>query len=379
MAGAWGDLDLSSSNPAEEEEGAGEEVVVSVEELLLWSTACLVMAGAEEGPARQQAELLLAADRRGHYSHGFNRWGSGLGKIFLSVLRLGIYCSDIQSGACVPGAAPRVVRETVAAALVDGAAGLGAVVGRFCMELAISKAKEAGVGWVTARNSNHFGIAGHYSAMAERAGLLGMACTNGTPWVAATRSKGQRLLSTNPIAFSAPGEEQDSGLCLDMATSAVAAGKIEVAAVRGEAIPEGWAVDGAGRHTADPKLALREGAGLPLGGREDTGGYKGFGLALMVEVLCGVMTGGPWGPEVRAWGATDGVLGGLSHFFLALDPGVCGEGFPGRLEAVLATVRSLEPEEESLPVLAPGDKERQRERMVRERGGVQYSRWGLLG
>jgi len=354
-AHSWGgDIDLVSAQVAE----AGENVAVGEEELLQWAVTCLEVAGAATNHAESQAKLLLAADRRGHYSHGFNR--------------LGVYVRDIQSGACLPNAHPTVVRETAAAAFVDGSAGLGAVVGQFSMQLAIQKARETGVGWVSAKNSNHFGIAGHYTVMAEEQGLVGLACTNGTPWVAATRSRGQRVLSTNPIAFSAPGET--SGMCLDMATSAVAAGKIEVAAVRGEEIPTGWAVDGEGRDTNDPRQALREGAGLPLGGAEETGGYKGFGLALMVEVLCGVMTGGTWGPGVRAWGATDGEVGGLSHFFLALDPAVCGPGFPGRLEQVLNTVRQLEAQEEGLPVLAPGDKEREAEEEVARRGGIVYSR-----
>merc|ERR550534_732646 len=124
----------------------------------------------------------MAADRRGHYSHGFKR--------------LGGYVRDIQSKACFPNAQPTVVRETVSAALVDGNAGFGAVVGQFSMELAMKKAKETGVGWVTARNSNHFGIAGYYTAMAEKQGLVGLACTNGTPWVAASEFSRQiQLLS----------------------------------------------------------------------------------------------------------------------------------------------------------------------------------------
>jgi len=354
-AHTWGgDIDLDSVQVAE----AGENLVVGEEDLLRWSVTCLEIAGASTNHAESQTKLLLAADRRGHYSHGFNR--------------LGVYVRDIQSGACFPNAQPTVVRETPAAAFVDGNAGLGAVVGQFSMQLAIEKARETGVGWVTAKNSNHFGIAGHYTAMAEKQGFLGLAMTNGTPWVAATRSRGQRVLSTNPIAFSAPGKT--TGMCLDMATSAVAAGKIEVAAVRGEKIPTGWAVNGEGKNTHDPREALKEGAGLPLGGTEETSGYKGFGLALMVEVLCGVMTGGTWGPNVRAWGATDGEVGGLSHCFLALDPAVCAPGFPGRLQQVLDTVRQLEAAEEGLPVLAPGDKEREAEEGVAKRGGIVYSR-----
>ena len=178
------------------------------------------------------------------------------------------------SGACRPNLPPVILNETVAAGFVDGQDGLGGVVSQFCMELAIRKAKEAGIGWVTAKNSNHFGIAGHYSMMAQQEGLLGFSFTNGSPWVTATRSKGARVMSTNPIAFTAAGQEGD-GLVLDMATACVAVGKLEVAAVRGEEIPPSWAVDGGGRETRDPRTAMREGAGLPLGGAENTGGYKG--------------------------------------------------------------------------------------------------------
>ena len=275
------------------------------------------------------------------------------------------------SGIVKPNNDPKVVNESVAAALVDGRDGLGGVVAEFSMELAIQKAKTAGVGWVTAKNSNHYGIAGHYSMMAEREGLCGFSFTNGSPWVTATRSAGARVMSTNPISFTAPGQEGDS-MVLDMATATVAVGKLEVAAVNNEAIPSGWAVDGRGRVTNNPKTAMREGAGLPLGGQEETGGYKGYGLALMVEVLCGVMSGGTWGPNIRQWGKCD-KPGGLSHCFLALDPGVCGDGFKERMQELMRTFRGLNPAEDDKPVLVPGDPERTRERKVLESGGVRYT------
>ena len=255
---------------------------------------------------------------------------------------------------------------------MDGRDGLGGVVAQFSMELAIKKAKEVGVGWVTASNSNHFGIAGHYSMMAQREGLLGLSFTNGSPWVTATRSAGARVMSTNPISFTAPGEAGD-GLVLDMATATVAVGKLEVAAVRGEEIPDCWAVDGAGKVTTDPRTAMREGAGLPLGGSELTGGYKGYGLALMVETLCGVMAGGAWGPNIRQW-AESSSPGGLSHSFLALDPAVCGPNFSHHLQQLLNTFRQLSPAEPDLPVLVPGDPESSNEAAASEAGGIIYSR-----
>lgn len=336
--------------------GDEDEILVSEKEMVDWGISCLEAAGAHREHAAKQVKVLLSADRRGHYSHGFNR--------------LNLYVDDIKNGLCFPNSAPVVEKETLAAALVDGQDGLGAVIGEFCVDLAVEKARQCGVAWVTAKRSNHFGIAGHYSARAAEQGMVGMAFTNGSPWVTATRAKGSRVLSTNPLSLAAPGCEGD-GFLLDMATSAVAMGKLEVAQVRGEQIPEGWAVDGQGQMTRDPELAMREGAGLPLGGAESTGGYKGYGLAMMVEVLCGVMTGDTWGPNIRQWPNTEGKAD-LSHCFLVLDPTVCGQGFQTRIQEMLQTSRNLEPVCASKPVLAPGDPERQNEAQVEREGGIRY-------
>ena len=355
----WGGISVDAAEDNIEEVVDDDyEVLVSEEVLLDWAVNCLCKAGAEEGPARTQAKILLAADKRGHYSHGFNR--------------LDIYCNDIISGVCQPNNTPVVENDKLAAALVDGRDGLGGVVGEYAMNVAIEKAKLTGVGWVTAKNSNHFGIAGHYSMMAERQGLIGFSFTNGSSWVTATRSAGARVMSTNPIAFAAPGVEGDS-VVVDMATAAVAVGKIEIAAVTKQDLPHGWAVDGGGSVTTNPRTALREGAGLPLGGLEETGGYKGYGLAMMIEILCGVMSGGTWGPNIRPWGNTD-QPGNLSHCFIVLDPAVCGTQFQARLQSMVDMFRNLEPSNPSKPVLVPGDPERNNEKMVKDNGGVKYSK-----
>ena len=219
----WGGISVDADEDPTNTSVEDYEVLVTESSLLEWAVACLSKAGADEAPARTQASILLAADKRGHYSHGFNR--------------LDIYCNDIKSGVCKPNQVPVVDNETAAAALVDGRDGLGGVVGEFAMKLAIEKAKTAGVGWVTARNSNHFGIAGHYSMMAEKEGLIGFSFTNGSSWVTATRSAGARVMSTNPIAFAAPGCGGDS-VVEDMATAAVAVGKFEIAAVTKQNLPQ---------------------------------------------------------------------------------------------------------------------------------------------
>lgn len=334
------------------------DYIICEEELQRFGEDCLVAVGASKAHAAQHIAVLVEADRRGHYSHGFNR------------LR-GHYVADIRSQICDPNAMPVIVRETVSTALVDGKNSLGAVVGNFAMSLAITKAKETGVGWVTVRGSNHFGIAGHYSAQALQQDMLGMAFTNGSPYVAPTRSA-TSLFSTLPISLAAPGLGGDHML-LDMATSAAAVGKMELARTHGTDIPIGWALDKEGQPTTDPEKALPSGGGcgLPLGGGEETSGYKGYGMALMVEIFCGIMSGSAWGPHVRKWKIQDQVAD-LGQCFVAIDPSAFTDTFPGRLQSLLDTCRGLTPLDPDLPVLVPGDRGRGREAAVRERGGVKY-------
>jgi len=335
-----------------------EQQVISEEELQRFGTDCLVAVGTCQEHASAHIAVLVEADRRGHYSHGFNR------------LR-GHYVADIRSGICDPNARPTVVKETAGTAIIDGNNSLGAVVGNFAMGVAIAKAKETGVGWVTVRGSNHFGIAGHYSAQALEQGLLGMAFTNGSPYVAPTRSA-TSLFSTLPISVAAPGLDGDHML-LDMATAAAAVGKMELARTHGTEIPEGWALDKEGKPTRSPEAALPSGGGcgLPLGGSEETSGYKGYGLGLMVEIFCGILSGSAWGPSVRRWKIQDQVAN-LGQCFVALDPSAFTDSFPERLQSLLEMCRGLPPLDPELPVLVPGDRGRGREAAVRERGGVIY-------
>jgi len=335
-----------------------EEQIISEEELQRFGEDCLVAVGANRDHAAQHIAVLVEADRRGHYSHGFNR------------LR-GHYVADIRSKICDPNALPSIVKETVSTALVDGNNSLGAVVGNFAMNLAITKAKETGVAWVTVRGSNHFGIAGHYSAQALKHNMLGMAFTNGSPYVAPTRSA-TSLFSTLPISLSAPGLDGDHML-LDMATSAAAVGKMELARTHGTEIPLGWALDKDGKPTSQPEKALPSGGGcgMPLGGAEETSGYKGYGLALMVEIFCGIMSGSAWGPYVRKWKIQDQVAN-LGQCFVAINPEAFTDSFPGRLQELLETCRGLSPLDPDLPILVPGDRGRAREAAVRDRGGVIY-------
>ncbi|KAK6630629.1 hypothetical protein RUM43_014614 [Polyplax serrata] len=329
--------------------------VVPLNEAKRFLKDCLMAVDTSQETAEQLAEVLVAADYRGHYSHGLNR--------------LEIYLNDIKGKVCNQNARPKILKETPATAWVDGQNGLGPVVGNFCIDLAIQKAKKCGVGWVAAKNSNHYGIAGWYSKKAADCGLIGMSFTNTSPFLCPTRAK-EAALGTNPISVAAPGKAGDS-FVLDMATTAVAVGKIEMQHRKGESIPEGWAADENGRLTTDAAVAQAARRLMPVGGAELTSGYKGYGLCQLVEVFCGVLAGAQYGPHIRKWGATDRPAN-LGQCFVAVDPACFAPGFHDRVSDLNDRLRNLEPAEEGKPVLVAGDPERIRMKLVDSEGGIRY-------
>ncbi len=267
----------------------------------------LVKLGVPPEDARVTTDVLVLADLRGIDSHG--------------VARLGRYVGGLKAGYMKPHDESRILKETKATALIDGGQSLGQVVGKKGMDVAIHKAEDTAVGIVTVRNSNHYGIAGYYTLMALEHNLIGVSMTNAAPLVVPTFGR-ISVLGTNPISLAAPAMKEKA-FVLDMATSTVPRGKVEVYNRLGKPIPHGWAVDETGRSSTDPArvlkaLATRLGGGLlPLGGEgEDLGGHKGYGLALMVDVLCGVLSGAATGLQVYA----DEKRPDVGHFFMALDP-----------------------------------------------------------
>ena len=312
--------------------------------------------GAGDETAENMGKLLLAADYRGHLSHGLNR--------------LEMYIRDVQAKTCDPLAKPTILKESPATAWVDGNNTLGGNVGTFCMNIAIKKAREVGVGWVSCRGSNHNGIAGYYSMMASDQGLLGMAFTNTSPLVASNRGK-KGFIGTNPISLAAPGKEDDS-FVLDMATSAVAVGKIELQRRKGEPIPNGWAKDQNGENTTDPTAAMKSPALYPLGGEESSSGYKGMGLGMLVEIFCGILGGSLWGPNVRPWMNTTDIAN-FGQCYIAIDPNCFAPDFPDRLQDLMNATRSQEPAEANKPVLVAGDPERAHMKRVDSDGGITYN------
>ncbi|MCX7680774.1 MAG: Ldh family oxidoreductase [Anaerolineae bacterium] len=260
-----------------------------------------------EGDARVTADVLVTADLRGIDSHG--------------VARLRRYVDGLRDGTIIARASERLVRETPTTALIDAGGGLGQPVSYRAMKLAIQKAQQYGSGFVAVRNSNHYGIAGYYAMMALEHDYIGFSMTNADVLVVPTFGR-HAMLGTNPIAVAAPAG-QERPFVLDMATSTVPRGKLEVYNRLGEPIPLGWATDEYGMPTDDAgkvldNLKKRAGGGLlPLGGAgELMGGHKGYGLALWVDIFCAVLSGAAYADLVYPKAADGTPLpANLGHFF----------------------------------------------------------------
>jgi len=252
-------------------------ILVSVDELRRLCVRSLESVGARTDEAKIVAENLVKADLRGTNSHG--------------VFRLPEYLERVKRGLINISTEIEIIREGPSFAVIDGKAKFGQVVGTRAMDLAISKGKKAGLALVTVSKSNHFGIASYYSMFALKHMMIGIVMSNAAPSMAPWGAK-EKLFGTNPLSVAIP-TGGPIPIVLDMAMSQVARGKIRMAADKGERIPEGWAVDKEGRATTDPVAAL-EGSLAPIAGA------KGSGLAIVIDVLCGVLSGGTYGNGVKS-------------------------------------------------------------------------------
>lgn len=197
-----------------------------------------------------------------------------------------------------------------------------------------------------------------------------MSFTNTSPLMGPTRAT-KAALGTNPLSLAAPGKNGDS-LVLDMATTAVAVGKIEVQRRKGEPITEGWAQDPQGQSTTDADLAFKTKCLMPLGGPEITSGYKGYGLGLLVETFCGILSGSAFGPNIRRWMEETDRPADLGQCFVAINPQCFAPGFEDRMSSLMDYLRNMQPADPSKPVMVPGDPERNHMKLVEEEGGVRY-------
>lgn len=274
-------------------EDTGRRFPVST--LSVFCIAVLEKAGVTRENAEMVADSLLQANLRGVDTHG--------------ITRLPIYVERLQAGLTNGRTQGRVVSETETTAVYDGQDGLGQVVGTKAMQLALAKARAAGVGIVTARNSTHYGTAAYYAMMALPHDMIGLSLTN-SPSLMAPWGGRKAFFGTNPVAIAVPAGAEKP-FVLDMATSVVARGAIILAAKKGETIPPTWGLNKDGEPTTDARAA-NEGALLPLGG------HKGFGLAMAIDILTTVLAGGPFGPHIGELYKNPTRPQGVGHFFAAL-------------------------------------------------------------
>lgn len=272
-----------------------EPTIVQVEPLRRFCTAAFESAGVSSEDAALVTDTLLEADLRGVHSHG--------------VWWVPVYIRRIHAGGLKPRPKLKVVRETVSMLLLDADSGMGQVASIAAMQQAIQKAKSTGVGVATVRNSNHFGAAAYYALLAAKENMIGFATTDAEP-IMAPWGGAQAVVGNNPLAYAIPVNEAFT-LVLDMAQSVVAWGKIFLAAQRGEKIPATWALNPTGKPTEDPQAAM---AGL----LQPVGGYKGYGLATVMEILSSVISGATFGLRMPLF-SNDSATQGFGHFFTVLD------------------------------------------------------------
>ncbi|MGE4586984.1 MAG: Ldh family oxidoreductase [Mangrovibacterium sp.] len=306
--------------------------------------------GCPDNQAEIAAYALNQADLRGIDSHG--------------VARLSGYVRLWEKKRLNARPDMHVVHETPSTAVLDGDMGAGLVTAHRAMKLAIEKARNAGTGWVAVKNSNHFGIAATHAMMALPEDMIGLALTNASPLVSPTFSK-SRLLGTNPICVAVPALEE-APLVVDMATTTVANGKLEVLQREGRNAPLGWAVDLDGNPSTDAAVLKKGGSMLPLGGDRQHGGHKGYCLGALVDIFSAVLSGanyGPWVPPFVAFLEPSGnqVGEGIGHFLGAMRVDAfrpAGE-FKQHMDNWIRTFRRAEGVNTDQPVLIPGDPERE--------------------
>lgn len=322
----------------------------SYESLRAYTIQTFRYMGCSDREAELAAEVLLHADLRGIDSHGIARL-SGYFRLWEAK----------RINAC-----PKVtiVHESPSTAVVDGDSGLGLVVAPKAMEIAISKARTAGTGWVAVKNSNHFGIAGHHAMMALEHDMIGIAMTNASPLVAPTFAV-ERLLGTNPIAVAIPAGEQPPFIA-DFATTTAANGKLEILQRKNLDAPLGWIQKKNGDPSSNPHELKEGGALIPLGSDREHGSHKGFCLGAWVDIFSAVLSGanyGPWVPPFVAFLSppSDPVGEGIGHFFgaMRIDAFRTTADFKQNMDKWILRFRSAKTVEGQERLIIPGDPERE--------------------
>jgi L-2-hydroxycarboxylate dehydrogenase (NAD+) len=316
--------------------------------------------GCSATDAELAAKVLLSADLRGIDSHG--------------IARLSGYIRLWEAKRINATPAIKITYETPSTAVVNGDAGLGLVVAPFAMQVAIDKAKNCGTGWVSVKNSNHYGIAGYHAMMALPYDMIGISMTNASALVAPTFSK-ERMLGTNPICVAIPAGEE-TPMVADFATTTAANGKLEILQRKNADAPLGWVQTKDGTDTTNANILKEGGILLPLGSDRDHSSHKGYALGSIVDIFSAVLSGasyGPWAPPFPAYvPMPENMPGeGLGHFFgaMRIDAFRPASEFKFHMDNWIRRFRSAVPVNENQPVLIPGDPEREME-SVRIKDGI---------
>ncbi len=341
-----------------------EPVYVSAQQVHEQILSLFLSWGMSDAQARTSAAVMIDTDLSGVDSHG------------LSMLM--DYDQSRRLGKLNLHARPRIVRENGVTAVIDADAGLGHAAAVMGMEAAMERARRHGVGMVTVRNSHHFGAAGYYTRLAAADGFIGL-CASSTRTINTVPTGGRvPVLGTNPLSFSAPAR-RNPPFVLDMASSSAASNKVKVYDLRGMPIPAGWVVDEHSAPVTDAAQAMdilfrrpkTQGGGLtPLGGSAAMSSHKGYGIAMLVHILAGTLSGASFSP-IRIRTQKPDEPDNLGHFFCAIDPAVFRDPdeFLDDIDALIDTLRATEPADACSPVQVHGDPEH-RSREVRANQGI---------
>jgi len=334
--------------------------LVSHTDLKLFTREVFIKMGCSPSDAELATQVLVSADLRGVDSHG--------------VARLIGYIRLWENDRVNPNPLVKIVHETPSTAVVDGDAGLGLVVAPKAMEIAMRKAEKCGTGWVSTKNSNHYGIAGYHAMMGLEKDMIGISMTNASPLVSPTFST-ERLLGTNPIAVAIPTGNQPPFVA-DMATTTAANGKLEVLQRKNESAPSGWIQDNKGEVSHDPHELKKGGAMRPLGGDREHGSHKGFILGSVVDIFSAVLSGanyGPWVPPfVSFLPMPENPVGeGIGHFAgaMRIDAFRPAEEFKREMDNWIERFRKAETVSGQNKIIIPGDPEREME-LLRKKEGI---------
>jgi len=303
--------------------------------LLAFTEAVLRAEGVPAADSQLLADTLVTAELWGHASHG--------------MLRLSWYVARLRSGAMRKVTQVRTVRDAGALVVLDGGHGIGQVITQQAVTLGVERAKQYGVSSIGVRNSGHFGTAAYFTRRAAEAGCVALLCTNASPAMAPWGGK-HKSIGTNPWSIAAPAGRHGT-VVMDLANTAVARGKVYLAAERGTAIPDGWAADADGNPTTDPRAAI-EGLILPMAGP------KGYVISFMFDILAGVLTGSAFGDQVAGPYQPD-ATSGAGHLLLTIDVAAMADPaeYGERVEALVDATRNADKASWADEILVPGELE----------------------